>query len=253
MRELATDRARHPGATPPGARDGSRRICLSPRVALSVRSAEPGTIPRRIIHLTAMLAAVALTGLTAAVAEAAVINDPPPAGRSLIAFPARDFVSGDGYLDDHAYRVEVEHPASLGGGVVVSQRRISPTGGVLEVNHPGGACWVGSTPDIRPGDIVRVIDEDTGEVDQTTVANVTAKRPVQTAPGTIEIHGTARTADGAPMPTKTTSSFESARAAAMVIISVGVTPDTCVMIRGPSRVGRKYRAWHRARSRASTG
>ena len=167
---------------------------------MSVRSAVPGIIPRRVIHVTAALAAIALMGLTAAMADAAVINDPPPAGRSLVAFPARDFVSGDGYLDDHAYRVEVEHPASLGGGIIVSQRRLSPTGGVLEVNHPGGGCWAGSTPDIRPGDIVRVIDEDTGEVDQTTVANVTAKRPVQTGPGSVEIHGTAMTADGAPMP-----------------------------------------------------
>ena len=168
---------------------------------MSALSAAPGNSPRRFTLLTLILTGFALAGLAAAsLAEAAIVNDPPPAGRSLTAFPARDFVSGDGYLDDHFYRVEVEHPASLGGGVVVSQRRISPTGGLLEVNHPGGACWAVATPDIRAGDIVRVVDEDTGEVDQTTVAGVTAKRPVQTAPGTVEIHGTATAADGSPLP-----------------------------------------------------
>ena len=102
---------------------------LTRRSRCVCRSAAPGTSPRRFTMLTAMLVGIALAGLTAAMAEAAVINDPPPAGRSLTAFPSRDFVSVDGYLDDHFYRVEVEHPASLGGGIVVSQHRISPTGG----------------------------------------------------------------------------------------------------------------------------
>ena len=191
----AETRARESAAAATVAADLSTRrsccACAFPR--------RPGT-PRRRLFFTLVFAALAVAGLGAAsLAEAALINDPPRPAQPT-AFPARDFVSGDGYLNDHFYRVEVEHPASLGGGVVVLQRRISPTGGLLEVNHPGGACWAVAAPDIQAGDIVRVVDEGTSEVDQTTVAGVTAKRPVQTAPGTVEIHGTATAADGSPLP-----------------------------------------------------
>jgi membrane protein implicated in regulation of membrane protease activity len=155
-------------------------------------------ITRRVIACTLAVAGVGLA--SAARAEAVTINDPPPPGHSITVFPARDFVSASGYLDTHAYRVEVQHPLDVGGGVLVSQRRIAPNGGLLEVNHPGGACWTGTTPDIRAGDIVRVIDEDTGETDQTTVANVTARRPVQTAPDTVQGHAIGVAADGTPLP-----------------------------------------------------
>ena len=40
----------------------------------------------------------------------------------------------------------------------------------------------------------------TGVAQQTTVAGVTAKRPVQTAPDTVVVHGTAAAADGTPLP-----------------------------------------------------
>jgi hypothetical protein len=63
--------------------------------------------------------------------------------------------------------------------------------GIVEVNHPGGYCWDTVTPDIRAGDKVRLVVDATGAVDEITVQNVTAKRPVQTAPDTVVIHGTA--------------------------------------------------------------
>jgi hypothetical protein len=67
-------------------------------------------------------------------------------------------------------------------------------------HHPGGACWVGVTPDIRPDDTVRIINQVTGEVDTSKVRDVTASRPVQTAADTVQIHGTARDALGNPLP-----------------------------------------------------
>src|SRR5205085_9060765 len=70
----------------------------------------------------------------------------------------------------------------------------APFAGIVEVNHPGGTCWFGTTPDIRPGDKVEIDIVDgpnAGRKDATTVANVTAQRPVQTGPGTVEVHGTA--------------------------------------------------------------
>ena len=76
--------------------------------------------------------------------------------------------------------------------------------GLVEVNHPGGGCWAGTTPYLSPGDIVRTIAKDaagiTTAIDQTTVANVTAERPVQTAPGTVVVHGTAKGANGGQIP-----------------------------------------------------
>src|ERR671929_454392 len=125
------------------------------------------------------------------------------------AFPQRDFVSAEGYNPDHLYTLEVQHPNGTVAGTV---KDVEPdSAGVLEVNHPGGACWVGVTPDIRAGDIVRIIDQMATDAaiangaaapapDESTVRNVTAQRPVQTAPGTVQIHGTAQDALGNPLP-----------------------------------------------------
>jgi hypothetical protein len=69
--------------------------------------------------------------------------------------------------------------------------------GILEINHVGGSCWTGFTPDIRPGDTVSVKDAVSGApVDSMVVQNVAGKRPVQTAPDTVQIHGTAQNKDG---------------------------------------------------------
>ncbi|MFG2110980.1 hypothetical protein ACGFK5_29725, partial [Micromonospora chersina] len=138
---------------------------------------------------------------------AAVINDPPVVGHVVSAFPARDFVSAEGYRVDETYTVEVHHSELRGGSVVSSQSGIRPDEqGLVEVNHPGGACWVGVTPNIVAGDVVRVVVDSSpepgrvGVADQTTVADVTASRPTSPAPGTIVVHGTARAADGGQFP-----------------------------------------------------
>src|SRR5919206_1332813 len=130
-------------------------------------------------------------------------------GHLVTAFPQRDFVSADGYNPEHLYTLEVQHPNGTVAGTV---KDVEPdSAGVLEVNHPGGACWVGVTPDIRAGDIVRIIDQTATDAataagtaapapDESTVRNVTAQRPVQTAPDTVQIHGTAQDALGNPLP-----------------------------------------------------
>jgi len=77
--------------------------------------------------------------------------------------------------------------------------------GLAEVNHPGGACWTGTTPDMRPGDKVRITAPD-GASEQTTVAGITVERPIVTAVdpvtggGTVEVRGTARDAANAALP-----------------------------------------------------
>jgi hypothetical protein len=167
--------------TPPGRRSGSARRCA---------------------RATGLLVGVTTAfGLVAPGLAGAAVTSPA----DIISFPSRDFVSATGYDLTKLYTVEVQHPD---GRVVGTVADVAPKDdgeggglGIIEVNHPGGYCWNGVTPDIRPGDIVRIkSQETTPTVDESTVRNVTATRPVQTAPDTIQVHGTAQDAAGAPLP-----------------------------------------------------
>jgi hypothetical protein len=137
-----------------------------------------------------------------------LINQPPVAPHSLIAFSQRDFVSISGYQQTETLTVEIIHSATYGGGVTTVTGLVpvddpstpDPNDGVVEINHSGGYCWVGQTPDIRPGDILRVTVEQTNIADQTVIANITTKRAVQSGPNTITVQGTAQTAAGTPIP-----------------------------------------------------
>jgi hypothetical protein len=130
------------------------------------------------------------------------VNEPPAGTHSIIGFPERDFISADGYTDAATVDVQIIR----GGNIVAGADGIVPQGstGLVEVNHPGGGCWAGTTPYLSAGDIVRTVAKDaagsTTAIDQTTVANVTAERPVQTAPGTVVVHGTAKGANGGQIP-----------------------------------------------------
>ena len=84
-------------------------------------------------------------------------------------FPARDFVSLEGYTNlvpGTTLTLEVLR-APAGGGLPVVTGHVDgiipDTDGFAEVNHPGGLCWgivpslgVAVTPDIKGGDIVQV-------------------------------------------------------------------------------------------------
>src|SRR4051812_19258890 len=93
-------------------------------------------------------------------AQAVPVNNPPVAPRSILVFPQRDFVSASGYVEGDLVTVEVIHPngtkpASTATNVVPQDDPATPDfDGIVEVNHPGGACWETVTPDIRPGDRV---------------------------------------------------------------------------------------------------
>ena len=173
--------------------------------------ASQGAHKLRLRHVLVALAMLFnLVPLTEAAVHAAPVaagvNNPPTDGHSIIAFPQRDFVSADGYVDGDLVVVYVIEP----DGTTWSTDPANPVaaqGGLVEVNHPGGACWFGTTPDIRPGDVIQidVVDgPEAGRSDATTVANITAKRPVQTAPDTIVVHGTAQDSftaiPGNPLP-----------------------------------------------------
>jgi hypothetical protein len=114
----------------------------------------------------------------------------------IISFPSRDFVSATGYTNP--VTVEVRR----NGHLIGISDRITPDatqGGLVEVNHPGGGCWQSSTPDILPGDAVRILDG--AAVDETITANVTATAASgNVAAGTVTVTGTAQTATGGQIP-----------------------------------------------------
>ncbi len=148
------------------------------------------------------------------------INDPPAGGVQIISFPSRDFVSSSGYLASDT--VDVQLLRRIGGQLVlVSTSNVipepdpragvnDPFAGIVEVNHPGGGCWDGVTPDIRAGDVIREIarnpDGSIRAVNQTRTSTVVAGRPTVVKPatgtaadGVVEVHGTAMDANGDPI------------------------------------------------------
>jgi hypothetical protein len=124
------------------------------------------------------------------------------APHNIIVFPQRDYVSATGYTVGSPATVEVFHAgqvlaASTATNVMPVEDPATPGLGTIDVNHPGGACWKGVTPDIHAGDTV-VITQD-GVSDSTVVADVTANRPVKTAADTVQIHGSADDGTGTPI------------------------------------------------------
>ena len=158
--------------------------------------------------IVALLLSLMQFNVASVLAAPIATNEPPIAPHSLIAFSQRDFVSVSGYAEAETVTIEIIHSAIFGGGIVTAGPGLVPVDdpstpefdGIVEVNHPGGYCWNGVTPDIRPGDKLRVTVDQTNIADQTTVANVVSKRAVQTGPNNVQIHGTAQDVNGLPIP-----------------------------------------------------
>src|SRR4051794_15287304 len=145
----------------------------------------------------ALAAAILLLALGAE-ADAAVV-----APHNIVAFPQRDYVSASGYTVGTPATVQLFHagqvlPASTATDVMPVEDPATPGLGTIDVNHPGGACWEGVTPDIHAGDTIAITQG--GVTDTSVVANVTASRPVKTAPDTVTVHGSAQDDAGAPLP-----------------------------------------------------
>src|SRR3954470_2029131 len=170
----------------------------------------PSPTRRRTPALATTGAVVAaLTALALPAGASAAINTPPANPHGITVFPVRDFVSATGYAASDRATIEIFRNGVLIGRAadVVPQDDPKSPGfdGLVEVNHPGGACWgtgAGSpnvTPDIMPGDVVRITTApDTG--DQTTTADVTAGPVQDMGNGTVQVHGTANDAAGRPLP-----------------------------------------------------
>lgn len=122
------------------------------------------------------------------------VIDPPSAGVVVSGFISRDFVSTSGLVPNTPVKMQV-----VRHNVVVGQSEDFLVGadGIAETNHPGGACWVGVTPDLRAGDRVRVINE--GKVFQAFMGDIAIDAPTSPRPGVITVHGHAADAAGRPL------------------------------------------------------
>ena len=95
-----------------------------------------------------------------------------------------------GYPASAALRVDVRRD-----GIRVGDATVTTDGtGSASVNAGTAGCWTDATPDIRPGDTVKV--SGSGFSDTSTTQAVTVQPAVQTAADTVEVHGTAAAPDG---------------------------------------------------------
>ncbi|NUR07155.1 MAG: hypothetical protein HOQ22_01665 [Nocardioidaceae bacterium] len=116
-------------------------------------------------------------------------------------FPQRDFVSVEWDNTKKPLTFDLTR-----GGVAIGHAQsdqvtpplLTDAENILEVNHPGGLCWSGSTPDVMPGDRLQVTESGTLNGVAATTLNVTAE-PAQEVGTDVVVHGTARNADGSPM------------------------------------------------------
>jgi hypothetical protein len=137
------------------------------------------------------LAAVVIFGVAMLAAMPAIAS-----ANQVIAFPERDFLSGDGFTAGAIVNYTVTHP----GGASFKAAVRADLDGLAEINHPGGACWATMTPDVRAGDVVSATDGVAADAVTFTVPNTQVQRVTNPAPGTIVVKGWAATNGGPTTP-----------------------------------------------------
>lgn len=152
------------------------------------------------------LLAISATALIASVALADPSWAEVRTGNSIIVSPASDTVGADGNYAGNMTIEVLRNNVVIGTatGPAVRNTRTGTWG--LEVNGEAPDCWSNFTPDILPGDTIRVTDE--GGVpgapgvpsDTMVVADVavTSQQPTLDANGNVVVEGTAVDANGNP-------------------------------------------------------
>jgi hypothetical protein len=162
--------------------------------------------PRMRLGHTALIAsaAMAATALAGVPASATLSGPGVSDGHNVTVFHNIDFVAVFGWTLGEELTVNVTRDGVQIGtstGLAVE----TPEGPGLEVNHgPEGApvagdCWVGHTPDIRPGDVVTVSNGTL--TDQVTVDDIGfTGKPFEAPNGDILVPFVARRANGNAIP-----------------------------------------------------
>jgi hypothetical protein len=152
---------------------------------------------------------IAAAGLTAtalaAIPASATLSGPGVAeGRNITVFHNIDFIAAFGWTLGEELTVTVARNG-VTIGTSTGPAVDTPEGPGLEVNQgPEGApvagdCWVGQTPDVRPGDVVTVTNGT--ETDQVTVDNFAfTGRPREAGNGDILVPFLAKRANGNVIP-----------------------------------------------------
>src|SRR4051794_254684 len=142
----------------------------------------------------AMLSTAAALGVAAAFAA--------PAGAAVSGSHVIATLPATSGLEISAYPKSTTLAVSLvrNGVTIAHGGVITDDAGDGAVNGGGTAadCWTDVTPDILPGDEVHVIG--TGFDDSMIVQGTSADMPVQTAPDTVVVHGTASDPQGSQLP-----------------------------------------------------
>jgi hypothetical protein len=145
---------------------------------------------------------------SAAVGPAGVRTD-----NNVTVFHNIDFVAAFGHTAGAAVQVDVvrgPHRVATARGEAIT----TPEGPGLEVNHGvetaaiPGDCWEGATPDVHPGDLIRVTSDggvDEVIVDDISIASVTRRPGADATPGNTDdeiwVEGVARSGvDGSAIP-----------------------------------------------------
>jgi hypothetical protein len=136
-----------------------------------------------------------------ALLDAGVLSNQPSL-KDVTVFPERDFISIEGFPVNTDLQVVVRRGTS-DRPVIGTARGIVGRSGIFEINHPGGVCWTGQTPDIRPGDMVDVFvvfqgSFNSGQTQQVIDAKVD-KPAFINANGEIRVNGKA-IKDGVTLP-----------------------------------------------------
>lgn len=126
-----------------------------------------------------------------------------PSLKEVTVFPERDFLSIAGFPEGTDLQIVVRRGNSS-TPVVGTARGIVGRGGLFEVNHPGGVCWSGQTPNIAAGDwidVFKVVDMgfSSGQTQRVINARITRTAFIN-GTGSLQINGSAADANGAPIP-----------------------------------------------------
>jgi hypothetical protein len=192
-------------------------------------------------------AGLAAAALAAVPASATIGAAGVQAGHNITAFHNIDFIATSGWGVGDSVTVTVERNGVQIGTATGDAVDAEGTGvGALEVNHgPEGAplpgdCWEGTTPDIRPGDVVTATGP-TG-TDQVIVDNIAfTGDPQLQGNGNITVPFTARRANGNAIPAAFIDSGEFRAAANNQVRFEGVP-----VVRRPGAAPGQYNLVYRA-------
>jgi len=197
-------------------------------------------------------AGLAAAALAAVPASATIGPAGVQAGHNITVFHNIDFIAASGFAVGDSMTVTVERNGVLIGTATGTAADPEATGvGGLEVNHgPEGAplpgdCWEGTTPDIRPGDVVTATGP-TG-TDQVIVDNIAfTGDPQLQSNGNITVPFVARRANGNAIPAAQIDSGEFRAAANTQVRFEGVP-----VVRRPGGAPGQYNLVYRAPYRPS--